>query len=89
MTKRVAYIILLVIAVTFNLSTATAQVVRGQDPLFKSGEEITLTVSYRAKMFPNTEMARVTIKTETSTFKDKDAFKVTGSARVVPSFRWF
>lgn len=57
--------------------------------LFNVGEELVYRVSYRAKLFPNTEMAMATISTSLDTLEGKPHYKVVGHGRIMPSYRWF
>ncbi len=56
---------------------------------YRSGEELVYKVSYRAKMIPNTEVARVRVTVTDTTVRDRAAYRITGNARTMPSFRWF
>lgn len=58
--------------------------------LYHAGERLDYRVSYKAKMFPNTEVGTVEIVTSTDTMPDGRAyFKVIGAGRTLPTYRWF
>lgn len=63
-------------------STATAQ-------LYHAGEVLNYRVSYKARLFPNTEVATVSIKTTAEELDGKPCYKVTGNGRTMPAWRWF
>lgn len=64
------------------VSTATAQ-------LYHAGEVLNYRVSYKAKLFPNTEVATVTVKTESEILDGTPCYKVTGNGRTLAAWRWF
>lgn len=58
--------------------------------LYHPGEVLEYRVSYRAKMFPNTEVGTVTVSTTEETAADgKHYYKVRGAGRTLPTYRWF
>ena len=57
--------------------------------LYNAGERLDYRVSYRAKLFPNTEVANVSITTEESSVGNRPAYKVTGNGRTLTAYRWF
>lgn len=74
--------ILMAVCGIFWVTTAAAQ-------LYHPGEELHYTVSYRAKLFPNTEVATVDVTTVEGSMDGILAYKVTGYGRTLPAFRWF
>ena len=57
--------------------------------LYHAGEELDFRVSYRAKLFPNTEMGSVEVVTTQENLNGAPHYKVTGTARTLPTYRWF
>lgn len=57
--------------------------------LYNPGEELFYRVSYRAKMFPNTEVGAVEVKTTDAELLGKKFYKVDGVGRTLPTYRWF
>ncbi len=57
--------------------------------LYHPGEVLQYRVSYRAKMFPNTEVGTVEVATAEETFNGEKHYKVTGYGRTLPTYRWF
>lgn len=58
--------------------------------LYHPGEVLEYRVSYKAKMFPNTEVGTVEIATTGETTPEGHArFKVVGAGRTLPTYRWF
>lgn len=57
--------------------------------LYHPGEVLDYRVSYRAKMFPNTEIGAVQIATSEEEFEGKPCYKVIGEGRTLPTYRWF
>ncbi len=53
--------------------------------LYHPGEVLEYRVSYKARMFPNTEVGTVTLTTE----NDGRGYKVVGVGRTLPTYRWF
>ena len=77
--KRITLFIVCVVATL----TAYAQI-------YHPGEELHYRVSYRAKLFPNTEVATVDVTTHSTTDADgRTLYKVVGYGRTMPAFRWF
>lgn len=57
---------------------------------YHPGERLDYRVSYKAKMFPNTEVGTVEIVTSADTLPDGRAYmKVIGAGRTLPTYRWF
>ncbi len=63
-------------------ATAAAQ-------LYHPGEVLNYRVSYKAKMFPNTEVGMVDVKTTRANLDGVARYKVEGIARTLPTYRWF
>lgn len=58
--------------------------------LYHPGEVLDYRISYRAKMFPNTEVATVQISTtEVISPNGVHQYKVVGTGRTLPTYRWF
>ncbi len=74
--------LLLLVAMLFGASTAKAQ-------FYHDGERLEYRVSYRAKLFPNTEVATATVTTSLDTLDGKTHYKVFGQGRMMPAYRWF
>lgn len=56
---------------------------------YHAGERLEYSVSYRAKLFPNTEVATVDVVTATDSSQERELYTVTGSGRTLPAFRLF
>ena len=69
------------------LLTAAAAPLAAQ--LYHPGEQLFYRVSYKAKMFPNTEMGTVEISTSEEKIDGKNFYKVSGIGRTLPTYRWF
>ena len=57
--------------------------------IYHPGEELFYRVSYRAKLFPNTEVATVKVTTAEAALDGRAVYRVIGSGRTMPAFRWF
>ncbi len=57
--------------------------------LYHPGEELSYSVSYRARLFPNTEVASVTVKTTKEEFRGREVYKVVGHGKTMPTYRLF
>lgn len=57
--------------------------------LYHPGEELYYRVSYKAKMFPNTEVGAVEVKTSEGTFDGSPRYKIEATGRTLPTYRWF
>ncbi len=57
--------------------------------LYHPGEQLYYRVSYKAKMFPNTEVGSVEVITSKSTNEGKEYYLVEGVGRTLPTYRWF
>ena len=57
--------------------------------LYHPGERLEYRVSYKAKMFPNTEVGTVDVTTERATVDGRTVYKVVGTGRTLPTYRWF
>lgn len=74
--------------VLLSMATASAQQ-SGVQPAFRDGERLTLKVSYRAKLIPNTEVATVVMSVADTTINGRPYYCIYGNARTMPSWRWF
>lgn len=59
-----------------------------QAQLYVPGERLDYKMSYRAKLFPNTEVANVMIQTSEATFDGAPALKVYGMGETARAFNW-
>ena len=57
--------------------------------LYHPGEKLLYRVSYKAKMFPNTEVGAVEVLTTEEQDSDGVFYKVVGAGRTLPTYRWF
>lgn len=57
--------------------------------LYHPGEVLQYRVSYKAKMFPNTEVGAVEVKTTETELEGKKCYLVEGIGRTLPTYRWF
>lgn len=57
--------------------------------LYHPGERLEYRVSYKAKLFPNTEVGSVDVVTEEATVDGRKFYKVVGTGRTLPTYRWF
>ena len=57
--------------------------------LYHPGEQLFYRVSYKAKMFPNTEGGTVEVSTSEETHDGLTRYKVVGAGRTLPTYRWF
>ena len=57
--------------------------------LYHPGERLSYRVSYKAKMFPNTEVGTVEVTTAEERTDSTNYYKVTGIGRTLPTYRWF
>ena len=56
---------------------------------YHAGEKLEYRVSYRAKLFPNTDVATVEVDTTLDTLAGQTVYKVFGHCRMMPAYRWF
>ena len=56
--------------------------------LYVPGETLHYRMSYRAKLFPNTEVAKVIMQTTETTLDGIPAYKVYGYGQTTAAFRW-
>ena len=56
--------------------------------LYVPGETLNYRMSYRAKLFPNTEVAKVTMRTTETTLDGAPAYKVHGHGETAKVFNW-
>lgn len=73
----------------FTLILLFAAVAPAAAQLFHPGEELLYRVSYRAKMFPNTEVGAVSVRTTAEPFRGVTRYKVEAIGRTLPTYRWF
>lgn len=76
--KRIFFIIALMCAATL---VAQAQ-------LYVPGETLHYRMSYKAKLFPNTEVAKVVMQTTEATLDGMPAYKVYGYGETAKAFSW-
>lgn len=57
--------------------------------LYHPGEVLKYRVSYKAKMFPNTEVGSVEVTTSEEATDSASCYKVVGVGRTLPTYRWF
>lgn len=57
--------------------------------LYQPGEVLDYRISYRAKLFPNTEMGSVRIATTLEEIQGTPCYQVVGNGKTLPAFRWF
>ncbi|MCM1151145.1 MAG: DUF3108 domain-containing protein [Alistipes sp.] len=57
--------------------------------LYHPGEELFYRISYKAKMFPNTEVGAVEMTTSETTLDGREYYLVRGVGRTLPTYRWF
>lgn len=73
--------IIFTILALFTLSTAVAQI-------YVPGETLRYKVSYRAKLFPNTEVAKAEMTTSETTLDGMPAYRVFGHGQTAKAFNW-
>ncbi len=57
--------------------------------LYHPGERLSYRISYKAKMFPNTEVGSVEIKTKSDKVDGRECFLVEAEGKTLPTYRWF
>ncbi len=57
--------------------------------LYHPGEELHYRVSYRAKLFPNTEVATVVVSTDREEVDGVEHYRVRGHGKTLPTYRLF
>lgn len=57
--------------------------------LYHSGEVLDYRVSYKAKLFPNTEVGEVRVETSVDHSGKDPLYRVVGYGKTLPAFRWF
>ena len=85
MSRRFYISVIAAIAVLLSVSavgTASAQ-------YYHAGEQLEYKVSYRAKLFPNIDVAKATVDTSLDTLNGHTVYKVFGYGRMMSSYRWF
>ncbi len=78
--KRLVFVLFL-----FSLSGAVPAAAQ----LYHPGEVLQYRVSYKARMFPNTEVGAVEVATTRAQLGDRACYLVTGTGRTLPTYRWF
>ena len=73
----------------FTLLLLLAAAVPAVAQLYHPGEVLEYRVSYKAKMFPNTEVGTVEVATTERQADGRRWYEVTGVARTLPTYRWF
>lgn len=76
--KRIVTIIALICAATLS----------AQAQLYVPGETLHYRMSYKAKLFPNTEVAKVVMQTTESTLDGQPVYKVYGYGETAKAFNW-
>lgn len=71
-----------IVSVLATWLTASAQ-------LYQPGEVLSYRVSYKARLFPNTEVATVDVRTTLDTLDGRPHYKVHGRGVTMPAYRWF
>ena len=66
--------------------TAVCSLVQAQ--LYVPGETLNYKMSYRAKLFPNTEVANVVMQTTETTLDGEPVYKVYGLGQTAKAFNW-
>ena len=84
MKNLITYLLFVLLSAT----VASAQQ-SGVQPAFRNGEVLTLKVSYRAKLIPNTEVATVVMSVADTTINGRPYYCIYANARTMPSWRWF
>ena len=67
----------------------TAGIFPAGGQIYVPGEELFYTVSYRAKLVPNTEVATVVVHTSEVELEGRTVYNVFGRGKTMPTFRWF
>ncbi|MBQ7855895.1 MAG: DUF3108 domain-containing protein [Alistipes sp.] len=80
--RGIIHIIITGVAALFLCGVAHGQ-------LFHPSERLNYRVAYRAKLFPNTELATVSVTTEVDTLAGRECYRVTGDGQIMKAFRWF
>lgn len=73
----------------WSISLAFATVLTATAQLYSPGEVLSYRVSYKARLFPNTEVATVDVRTTLDTLNGKPHYKVHGHGLTMPAYRWF
>lgn len=76
--KRIVFTLLALLVV----SAASGQ-------FFHPGETLEYRVSYKAKLFPNTEVGAVVVATSQEEFDGRSVYTVDAHGRTLPTYRWF
>lgn len=83
--KKISLLLIFMVAASFAAQAKKANV----SPAFKAGERLTYTVSYAAKMWPNTDMGDLVISVSDDTLSGKSVLKISARATVKGMFAWF
>ena len=75
-----------IILLIFTLLTGAQSIVA---QYYHPGERLEYRVSYRARMFPNVEVAAATVETTLDTLGSRCVYRVDGHGRMLPSYRLF
>lgn len=73
----------------FSVILALVAVLPLRAQLYHPGEVLQYRVSYRAKMFPNTEAGSVEVKTSETERDGRKYYLVEAEGRTLPTYRWF
>lgn len=66
----------------FTATTASAQ-------FYQPGEVLEYLVSYKAKLFPNTEVGFVVVTTTLEEYNGRPVYTIDARGRTLPTYRWF
>lgn len=85
MKRGIIFLIMILAA-----ATGSSQVKTPENALaYKPGEELVLIVSYRAKLWPNTDMGDVTMSVSEDRINSIPSLRIDAYAKVFGAFRWF
>ena len=77
------------LAVALMTAAGTMLCTDSQAQYYHPGERLEYRVSYRAKLFPNTDVATAEVQTTLDTLDGRTVYRVAGRGRVMPAYRWF
>ena len=66
----------------FTATTASAQ-------FYQPGEVLEYLVSYKARLFPNTEVGAVVVATTLEQYNGRPVYTINARGRTLPTYRWF
>ena len=89
MKNLITYLLILLSVTGFVSAQQCDAQPSGVQPAFHAGERLTLKVSYRAKLIPNTEVATVVMSVADTTIDGRPYYCIYANARTMPSWRWF